>query len=184
MVFTKLIKVIFFPVKILIWAIGVFACAALIVLLFSTPAEGLDARQKGAISQNCSSIKQSLEQLQKVDSRTRTYLGTTYETIANKFITPLNLSLVKNNRPTFSDIQTNFMSGQSHFREDYTIYMRELEKLIGIDCQNNADEFYDQLVTVRKKRANLRTDTEDMLKLAQKQYQSAEKLKQSLQGQK
>ncbi len=172
-------------------------CAAIVGLAFSMPAEGVSgdaddnasnqdsdehpsARQKSSIVQNCPAIKQSLGQLQKIDSKTRTYLGTTYETIATKFITPLNLRLVKNNLPTFSTIQTNFMTEQGNFRSDYTEYMRELEGLIGIDCRNNPDEFYSKLTIVREKRSRLRSDVQKLSKLTSEQYKSVEKLKKEL----
>lgn len=140
----------------------------------------LSESQKSSIVRNCAAIKQSLEQLQRVDSKTRTYLGTTYETIANKFITPLNIRLVKNNLPTLSTIQTDFMAGQTNFRNDYTTYMRELEGLIATDCQNNPGGFYTQLITVREKRAQLRSAALELMKLTTDQYKAVEKLKKEL----
>ncbi len=163
-------KLILFPFKLAkwltLWAIVTF----ILVALFSTPVEGISEHQRGAISQNCSTIQQTLSQLQKIDSRTRTYLGTTYETIANRFIIPLNLRLVKNNRPTLSDIQTAFILEQSKFREAYTDYMRELESLIVADCKNHPDEFYQKLVITREKRAILRSATERLSDLSGQQY--------------
>ncbi len=163
-------KLIVFPFKLAKWLILWAIVTFVFVVLFSTPVEGLSERQQSAISQNCSTIQQSLSQLQKIDSRTRTYLGTTYETIANRFIIPLNLRLVKNNLSTLSDIQTDFTVQQTKFREAYTDYMRELESLIVCDCKNNPEEFYQKLVTTREKRAVLRTITEKLSALSTQQY--------------
>ncbi len=163
-------KLIIFPFKLAKWLILWAIVSFVLVALFSTPVEGLSERQQGAISQNCSTIQQSLSQLQKIDSRTRTYLGTTYETIANRFIIPLNLRLVKNNQPTLSGIQTEFTLEQAKFRDAYTDYMRELESLIVCDCKNHPDEFYQKLVTTREKRAILRTTTEKLSTLSSQQY--------------
>ncbi len=163
-------KLIIFPFKLAKWLILWAIVSSVLIALFSTPVEGLSERQQGAISQNCSTIQQSLSQLQKIDSRTRTYLGTTYETIANRFIIPLNLRLVKNNRPTLSEIQTEFTLEQAKFRDAYTDYMRELESLIVCDCKNHPDEFYQKLVTTREKRAILRTTTEKLSMLSSQQY--------------
>ncbi len=163
-------KLIIFPFKLAKWLILWAIVSFVLVALFSTPVEGLSERQQGAISQNCSTIQQSLSQLQKIDSRTRTYLGTTYETIANRFIIPLNLRLVKNNRPTLSEIQTEFTLEQAKFRDAYTDYMRELESLIVCDCKNHPDEFYQKLVTTREKRAVLRATTEKLSMLSSQQY--------------
>ena len=78
------------------------AAAATVGIVSPVSVSALSKEEANAISSNCSTIKQSLSQLQKADSKTRTYLGTTYETIASRFITPLNLRLVRNNRPTLS----------------------------------------------------------------------------------
>lgn len=173
-------KLIIFPFKLAKWLILWAAVSFVLVALFSTPVEGLSERQQGAISQNCSTIQQSLSQLQKIDSRTRTYLGTTYETIANRFIIPLNLRLVKNNRPTLSEIQTEFTLEQAKFRDAYTDYMRELESLIVCDCKNHPDEFYQKLVTTREKRAILRTTTEKLSMLSSQQYSAVLDLRSKL----
>lgn len=177
---SRLIRIALFPLKIIKWLVGWLACSVLVAAIISTPAEGLSAAQKSAISQNCPTIKQSLSQLQKVDSRTRTYLGTTYETIASKFIKPLNLRLVNNSLPTLSNIQSDFTAAQTEFRDAYTEYMRELESLIGADCQSDPDGFYERLKTAREKRAKLRSTTETLSKLTTDQYESATKLKESL----
>lgn len=161
-------------ISLLVLALGLLAFGC------SAPVSALDASQSKAISSNCSAIKQSLNQLQKVDSKTRTYLGTTYETIANRFITPLNLRLVRNNRPTLSAIQSDFFAEQTKFRDGYTNYMRELENLIAIDCQNESDKFYTQLKLVRDYRAKVRLATEELNQLTQDQYNAVLKLRKEL----
>ena len=130
--------------------------------------------------QNCTTIKQTIFQLQKVDSRTRTYLGTTYEMVLSRFIVPLNLRLVKNNRPTLPDIQSEFTTMQDQFRSEYTEYMRELETLAAVDCSVHPDEFYGRLQIVREKRANLHQTSETLSKLAEELYMKVATLKDSL----
>ncbi len=175
-----IVKLILFPLRFLRWLIGLLVIAAALVLIFSTPAEGLSETQRDAVSQNCSNIKQSLVQLQKVDSRTRTYLGTTYETILTRFIVPLNLRLVKNNRPSLPTIQSDFTTEQIKFRDSYTEYMRELESLIGIDCSAQPDNFYSRLEVVREKRSVLRETTVRLAELADEQYRVVQDLRSSL----
>lgn len=173
-------KIIFFPIKLLKWIVLWLVAVALISAIFSTPADALTDIQRGAISQNCSTIQKTLTQVQKVDSRTRTYLGTTYETLFNKFITPLNLRLVKNNRPTLSEIQTEFSLAQTTFRSAYTEYMRELEGLIVTDCRQDPDGFYQKLTQTRAKRADLRLITEKLSQLADQQYAAVLDLRSTL----
>lgn len=175
-----IVKLILFPLKFLRWLIGLVVIAAALVIIFPAPVEGISETQRGSISQNCSNIKQSLTQLQKVDSRTRTYLGTTYETILTRFIVPLNLRLVKNNRPSLSTIQSDFTAEQVKFRDSYTDYMRELENLISIDCSAQPDDFYAHLETVREKRSILRETTVRLARLADEQYRVVSDLRNSL----
>ena len=151
-----------------------------ITVLNTTTAAALSGAQQGAISQNCSTIKQSLEQLQHSDSRTRTYLGATYETLANKFIVPLNIRLVKNNLPTFPDIQASFTSEQAKFKDAYTEYMKSLGELIATDCKNDPDGFYSKLGTTRKKREILQKTTKSLANLTDQQYNATAQLLETL----
>lgn len=180
MVFSTIFRVLLLPLKLLKWLILWVACSALVVLVLAVPAEGLSEEQAAAISQNCPAMQQSLRQLQKVDSRTRTYLGTTYESILNKFIIPLNLRLVKNNLPTNVQLQANFIAGQNQFKTAYTDYMRELEGLIGTECRVEPQGFYDKLEIVRQRRADLNASVEHLSNLAKDQYQSVLDLRNSL----
>lgn len=160
-----------------------FLCVLLAVavtILFSTPTSGISQEQREAISQNCTTIKQTLGQLQRVDSRVRTYLGTTYETISSRFMIPLNIRLIKNNRAGFSNLQSDFNSEQLRFRSMYTDYMRELETLVGINCQVSPDDFYKQLEVVRSKREELRSTTEKLTRIANEQYLAVKLLKDNL----
>lgn len=163
-------KLVFFPLRLMRWLVFWMIAVLLITVIFSTPADALNERQRGAISQNCSTIQKSLSQLQKADSRTRSYLGTTYETIVNRFIIPLNLRLVKNNRPVLSNIQANFTNEQVNFRTQYTDYMRELEVLIATDCKSQPDDFYQKLLEVRARREELRQTTVRLSNLVEQQY--------------
>lgn len=156
------------------------AGGASLALLSVRPAAALSNEQLGAISQNCGTIRQSLERLEKSDSRMRTHLGAIYETVLGKFITPLNLRLVNNSLPTFSTLQTDFVIEQTTFKSAYTDYMRELEGLIATDCKAHPDEFYNKLLTVRQRRSSLQKSVEKLLKLVDTQYESVMQLKESL----
>ena len=162
---------------------GLFALLAPTAVAVATGETASDqapsAEQLGAISQNCATIKQSLEQLQYSDSRTRTYLGTTYETLANKFIIPLNLRLVKNNLPTMT-VQSEFTVAQAKFKDAYTEYMKSLGETLATDCKNEPELFYERLVATRGRRAVLRQWVEQLNQLVDEQYQGTKKLLQEL----
>lgn len=174
-------------------SIGFVACLASLGILFFVPvftarAQGdvayreLTPEQREAIVQNCGDIKQSLSKLQHSDSRTRTYLGTAYESINSRFITPLNLRLVRNGIPSTGlfEIQGKFASAQASFRDDYVEYMRALEELIAIDCESHPQEFYGKLEIARNRREKLRNTTQKLSELATDQYQSVETLRGTL----
>ena len=141
-----------------------------------------EATRLEAVATNCSDIKYALTQLQRADSRTRTYLGTYYETISSRFITPLNLRLERNNRSSeqLFSIQSEFMTALADFRLAYTDYMRDLESLIAIDCSSQPKDFYDHLEATRTKRAALQSVTQKLTTLAGEQYQSVVDLEKEL----
>lgn len=140
------------------------------------------AARLAAVAANCTDIKNTLTQLQRADSRTRTYLGTSYEAIAGRFITPLNLRLERNNRTSeqLLSIQSEFMTAQSDFRLAYTDYMRDLETLISIDCSGRPEEFYQHLETTRLKRSALQSIVQKLNTLANEQYQAVVELEEKL----
>ena len=109
------------------------------------------------ISQNCSSIKLQLERVQKEDSRNRVYLGAQFEIVSTNLMQNLNLRLVKNNmaKAELSEQQTSFASEREYFKNEFIVYSKELEKLIAIDCKEKPEDFYNQLVYVREKRAEV-----------------------------
>lgn len=174
---------------------AMFAFASLLVLPFFTftgsalaepatsPADpDLAPERLAHISENCTFIKQALTQLQRADSRTRTYLGSSYETIANSFLSPINLRLVKNNRPApdLMNIQSAFSIAQTTFRNQYTNYMRDLETLISTDCTAHPDEFSTRLVTARSSRASLHESTVRLRQLITDQETAVRKLQEGL----
>ncbi len=157
--------------------------AVLASSIFAGAVIALSEEQELAIVQNCSNIKQSLTKLQYADSRTRTYLGSAYEAISGRFIIPLNLKLIKNNSPSTEllKIQSEFSTAQADFRDKYVDYMREMDSLIAMECNNHPKEFYDKLKTVREKREALRKTTKKISELVDQQYKTVETLKETLQ---
>lgn len=142
----------------------------------------LSDERKDAIVENCSHIRQSLVKLQYADSRTRTYLGSPYEAIISKFITPLNIRLVKNNKVSSElfQIQNDFVEAQADFRNYYVEYMRELDNVIATDCSTHPEDFYAKLEKARKYREDLRKVTKILAELADKQYDEVKKIMETL----
>lgn len=164
----------------------IFAATAITSLVIGSvtisPVSALSGEQSDAIAQNCNNIKQSLTQLQRVDSRTRTYLGSAYEAISVRFITPLNLRLVRNGQPSSDlfNIQNDFTEYLARFRDSYVDYMRELDALIAINCSVHPDVFYERLEVVRQRRETLRLAVVRLNELAESQYQAVSLLRKVL----
>lgn len=161
---------------------NIIGAALTLALAGATQAYAVEDTKLSNIAQNCATIKRSLTQLQRADSRTRAYLGTSYETIANNFITPLNVRLIKNNQPdsTIFTIQSEFTEMHARFRTEYTDYMRELEGLIGVNCQNNPQGFYDRLEATRNHRAALQNVVVRLGELIQEQDKAVAKLREGI----
>lgn len=142
----------------------------------------LSDEQRNNITQNCSSIRQSLKLLQRSDARARTYFGSIYETVSSKYITPLNLRLIKNNLSSVAliNLQTALSTTRTNFNTDYIDYSKSLEELIAVDCRLEPDQFYAKLEATREKRRALADDTKSMNTLLTDSVKSVELIKENL----
>ena len=137
--------------------------------LVPTGVSAISEGQKLAISENCTSIKESLKKTQQMDASTRVFFGNKFETILTKYITPLNVKLVEKNAIPNSALlenQSNFAEAKEVFRSDYIRYQQALEELVNIDCKVEPEGFYDQLLIVRERRKLMGQDVEKLKKLA------------------
>ena len=131
------------------------------------------------IQDRCDAIHEELKVLQRNDSRARVYLGRYYETILNRFITPLNMRLVENNLSTtdFIDSQNEFNKTRTNFMIDYVEYQKGLEELVAMNCKELPEQFYEKLISVRAKRATVADDTIKLRSLAGKYSELVKGLK-------
>ncbi len=148
----------------------------------ATYATDLSDDQKGAISQHCATTKQSLKTLQRTDARTRSYLGSAYETLITNYITPLDLRLISSGRPNanLTTIHSQIVEARKQFNNDYTSYSQALEDLIATDCQSSPEDFYNKLVNTREKRAILSTNTTNLRNLFAEYLTNVKLLRNSL----
>ena len=154
------------------------------VLLSDVPAMAIDlnADQKGAISTNCDTIKQTIQQLTRADSKTRVYLGSAYENALTNFIVPLNLRLNKNNKPnaTLTSVQSKFADKRQAFNATYTNYMKQVEDLLAINCKTSPEDFYEKLQAARASRATLQQTTLELNSLLHDHIEGVKKLRSEL----
>ena len=138
--------------------ISLLLVASLILSPFSTAsAVNLDDDRIGAISQNCSIIKERLRRIESAGARSRVYLGTQYESIYSGLMSNLSLRLMRNGiaNQDIADQQATFKSERERFRNDFIGYSQELKNLIAMDCRNNPQDFYRQLEKTRIKREDI-----------------------------
>lgn len=143
------------------------------------PVSAISEIQSEAIVGRCDTIKDDLKKVQKEDARARVYLGGYYETILSKFIMPLNVRLVENNLSSAGLVenQNKFAETKTTFASDFIGYQQGLEELVGIDCKQKPEEFYDKLVVVRQKRKIMVQDVLKMRSLMSEHVKLVEGLK-------
>ena len=171
------------PALLAVVAASIFCVLALPTLGHNlASAAQLNNDQRGAISQHCATTKQSLRTLQRTDARTRSYLGSAYENLLSNFITPLNLRLINSGQPNtnLTNLHSKIIDTRKTFISEYTSYSQSLEDLVSTDCQGNPDEFYDKLLIVRKKRAELSSITTDLRNLFSEHVTDARLLRNSM----
>ena len=142
----------------------------------------LTESQSAVVVERCSAIKEELKKIQKEDARVRVYLGGYYETILTKFITPLNMRLVENNLSSAGLVenQNSYVETRALFMNDFVTYQQGLEELVGMDCKERPDEFYDKLQLVQKKRKIMSQDILKMRSLISENMKLVNSLKEKL----
>lgn len=157
----------------------IFYCITLMLFCQCLPVNAISDSQKSAIEKNCETIRDDLKKVQKEDARTRVYLGGYYETILTKFITPLNVRLVENNLSSADLVenQNKFAKAKTTFADDFVNYQKGLEELVGMDCKEEPEEFYNKLTVVRQKRKLMVQDTLKMRNLISEHIKLATNLK-------
>lgn len=165
---------------ILFLALTVFASTSVGLIVH---AEGeISDEQKNIIIDHCDTIKDSIRAVQKVDSRTRVYLGRYFETILSNFMIPLNLRLVEN---SISDTkllenQTNFAARRDKFSNNFIVYQQALEEVLNTDCKNEPVRFYEKLTVAREKRNTVNRDVNRLKTMTDEQIKLVEGLKDGL----
>ena len=147
--------------------------------LGAVPVSAISEEQANAIHDRCDSIRSSLKSVQRVDSRTRVYLGGYYETILSDFVIPLNVRLVENSlaEVALTENQNNFATTKKAFNDDYISYQQGLEELVLMDCKTEMDKFYNKLEKVRQKRKIVEQDALRMGSLISEHVKLANRLK-------
>lgn len=157
---------------------------ALIVqpIIFFQPilsATAISEAQEAIIIKHCDDIKTELRLIQREDAKSRVHLGAYYDQIMSNFVTPLNVKLVENNLSNagFIDNQNDLAKTKSTFANDFTKYQQMLEELVAIDCKDEPEKFYNELVDVRERRKTMEQDVLKMRRLVSEHIGLVEKVR-------
>ncbi len=145
-----------------------FSIAALAVTVLSfvtmTPAtataDQLTSDQIQRITSGCSSIKNTLNQLQVSDTLLRVNRGQFYESMSSKLMLKFNARLSNNgmDNNAFVAITTNYAATLNLFRSDYLVYEQQLSNTINIDCSKDPNGFNTAIVQARALRNKVHGD--------------------------
>lgn len=116
----------------------------------------LDTAKLNMISQSCSGIQTTLDQLQRRDLVTRTNLGRAYEdqiTQIDSFTQRLHANNISSQ--TLDGPIAEFKNDVNSFRAAYVQYDDRMTTLRQIDCRNQPNDFANSLDQTRISRQNL-----------------------------
>lgn len=112
------------------------------------------------IKANCTSAKNTLNQLHASDALLRVNRGQIYESMSTKLMIRFN-DRVSSNRLNADDLVTvtqTYTATLTTFRLDYQAYEEQLSKALNIDCSKEPVAFYDAVASSRTKRTQVHTD--------------------------
>lgn len=164
-----------------------FGVCLLLLLLPATAAVAdaitLSADQVKQLTTNCTTIKNSLEELEKSDTVARINRGRDYDQVLNQ-INALNARFSRNssNQPQFGQATIELQATIAQFRNEYTLYEDNLSDLTKIDCLQKPQDFYNQLVKTRDSRNAVGSQVDAISALMDRYRQDAVTYQATLQG--
>lgn len=120
----------------------------------------LTEEQLRRISANCTTTKNTLNQLHATDALLRVNRGQVYEAMSTKLMDRFNTRLTSNNLDAVGTIAVTkgYRTALNTFRSDYQTYERQLSDAINIDCTKKPAEFHTAIESAREKRDTVHKD--------------------------
>lgn len=124
----------------------------------------LTSEQATKIRENCTTIKNRLDQLHVSDAYLRVNRGQLYESIATKLMDRFNSRLQSNDFDIaeFTDITVSYRTALDSFRAHYREYERQLSAALDIDCSQRPSEFFSAVESARSKRKQVHQDVKTL----------------------
>lgn len=120
--------------------------------------------QLGHVRANCTTIKNSLNQLHASDALMRVNRGQLYEAISSKLMQRFSNRVTSNQLDSSSliSIDSSYKIALTTFRDDYITYEKALSLAIGTDCQKQTSEFIANIEKASQARLVLHGDVEKL----------------------
>lgn len=114
----------------------------------------LTDEQRARIVSNCTTIKNSLNQLRASDALLRVNRGQAYESLSNRLMDTFNARLSSNGLDAkgMVSVTSTYDATLTGFRTAYQGYERQLVAAIRIDCTKDPDAFHAAIADARTKR--------------------------------
>ena len=131
-----------------------------LVSLVNVSAQSATPQQLQQISNNCISLKSTINQLHASDALLRVNMGQLYELVSTKLMDRFNSRVSSNNLKTDKLATSSgiYKIDLDAFRADYIIYEESIVSLIKTDCRSNPGGFYDLLIVARSNRSRVYDD--------------------------
>lgn len=132
-----------------------------------------------SVTVNCGSIKSQIRHLQVSDANTRVALGKSYDRITGELMANFNTrtEINKARNETLIKLTNEFTQFVDYFRKSYVSYDNEISKVLAIDCEAKPSEFYAGLEKLRLLRAGVRSNCDELIKLADQYRAEIAKMK-------
>lgn len=143
-------------------ALAIMFLSGLALPFASTPAgaEDLTPEQTALIKANCTSIKNSLNQLHASDALLRVNRGQVYESMNANLMSTFNDRLASNklDNKAMTTVTSSYTTQLNTFRADYIAYEQKLSSVIKIDCSSQPNTFHTALMEARTLRGKVHSD--------------------------
>ena len=133
------------------------------------------------IVQTCVAAQTTLQKIQHNDAATRVNRGQTYETIANRLMTPLNIRATSNeynnSAPLLISTTSKYQQALDDFKKDYENYDDSVSLALKTKCKNKPAVFYGYIEQARIQRQKVANNVANLTALINEYRNNVQKLK-------
>jgi hypothetical protein len=165
--------------------IGSILLTTIISIGVNAEENNISEEKRQVISTNCQTAQVTLQQIEYNDAAARVNRGQGYETILNKYMTPLNVRVTGSQNhastaATLTDITARYQQALKTFKKNYDNYDDSITKTTHFNCSKKPENFYNLLDITRQEREKLNENITALDQLAAEYIEAVSKFKDSL----